>query len=86
MLAASLVSNFKIGRQKTDSALVIYSKVSRIQPQLLVCQNSDRKMALGRKRKEVDESQIDLTPMLDVVFIMLIFFIVTQEVWQDLDY
>ena len=35
-------------------------------------------MALGRKRKEVDESQIDLTPMLDVVFIMLIFFIVTS--------
>ena len=25
-----------------------------------------------------DESQIDLTPMLDVVFIMLIFFIVTS--------
>ena len=36
-------------------------------------------MALGRKRKEVDESQIDLTPMLDVVFIMLIFFIVTAS-------
>lgn len=33
-------------------------------------------MALGRRRTE-DESQIDLTPMLDVVFIMLIFFIVT---------
>ena len=29
------------------------------------------------KRKTEDESQIDLTPMLDVVFIMLIFFIVT---------
>ncbi|ORU92069.1 MAG: biopolymer transporter ExbD [Cycloclasticus sp. symbiont of Poecilosclerida sp. N] len=33
-------------------------------------------MAL-RPRKE-EESQIDLTPMLDVVFIMLIFFIVTS--------
>ena len=33
-----------------------------------------------RKRKRVadaDEAEIDLTPMLDVVFIMLIFFIVT---------
>ena len=28
--------------------------------------------------EEQDESQIDLTPMLDVVFIMLIFFIVTS--------
>jgi biopolymer transport protein ExbD len=28
-------------------------------------------------RKEKDDSQIDITPMLDVVFIMLIFFIVT---------
>ncbi len=36
-------------------------------------------MGLGRKRKVVDESQIDLTPMLDVVFIMLIFFIVTAS-------
>ena len=34
-------------------------------------------MALGRRRKEEDESAIDMTPMLDVVFIMLIFFIVT---------
>lgn len=33
-------------------------------------------MAIGRRRTE-EESQIDLTPMLDVVFIMLIFFIVT---------
>ncbi len=33
-------------------------------------------MAIGRRRPE-EESQIDLTPMLDVVFIMLIFFIVT---------
>lgn len=29
------------------------------------------------RRKTEEESQIDLTPMLDVVFIMLIFFIVT---------
>ena len=36
-----------------------------------------KNMALGKKRREDDESQIDLTPMLDVVFIMLIFFIVT---------
>ncbi len=35
-------------------------------------------MALGRRRAE-EESQIDLTPMLDVVFIMLIFFIVTAS-------
>jgi biopolymer transport protein ExbD len=33
-------------------------------------------MSIGRRRDE-EESQIDLTPMLDVVFIMLIFFIVT---------
>jgi biopolymer transport protein ExbD len=36
-------------------------------------------MALGKRRKGEDESQIDLTPMLDVVFIMLIFFIVTAS-------
>jgi len=30
-----------------------------------------------RKQTEHEESQLDLTPMLDVVFIMLIFFIVT---------
>ncbi len=37
----------------------------------------------------VDESEVDLTPMLDVVFIMLIFFIVTasfiKEIGLDLD-
>jgi biopolymer transport protein ExbD len=34
----------------------------------------------GRKQKTADdEAQIDLTPMLDVVFIMLIFFIVTAS-------
>ena len=36
-----------------------------------------------------DESEVDLTPMLDVVFIMLIFFIVTasfiKEIGLDLD-
>ena len=36
-------------------------------------------MALGKRRREEDDSQIDLTPMLDVVFIMLIFFIVTAS-------
>ena len=36
-------------------------------------------MALGKRRREADDSQIDLTPMLDVVFIMLIFFIVTAS-------
>ncbi len=36
---------------------------------------------MGRKtvKKEEDASAIDLTPMLDVVFIMLIFFIVTAS-------
>lgn len=32
---------------------------------------------MSRANKRQDEQQIDLTPMLDVVFIMLIFFIVT---------
>ena len=36
-------------------------------------------MALGRRRKDEEESNIDMTPMLDVVFIMLIFFIVTAS-------
>ena len=31
----------------------------------------------GASRKEAEGGEIDLTPMLDVVFIMLIFFIVT---------
>ena len=34
---------------------------------------------LSRSHVEEDESSIDLTPMLDVVFIMLIFFIVTAS-------
>jgi len=31
------------------------------------------------KRRELDQSEVNLTPMLDVVFIMLIFFIVTAS-------
>lgn len=34
---------------------------------------------LGRRANVDDEGEIDLTPMLDVVFIMLIFFIVTAS-------
>lgn len=36
-------------------------------------------MRLGRRHKREEEAQIDLTPMLDIVFIMLIFFIVTSS-------
>ena len=36
-------------------------------------------MARKRKSAEAEETGIDLTPMLDVVFIMLIFFIVTTS-------
>ncbi|CAH8191549.1 MULTISPECIES: ExbD/TolR family protein [Vibrio] len=36
-------------------------------------------MRLGRRHQKNDESQIDLTSMLDIVFIMLIFFIVTSS-------
>jgi len=36
-------------------------------------------MALGKRRREEEENEIDMTPMLDVVFIMLIFFIVTAS-------
>jgi biopolymer transport protein ExbD len=32
-----------------------------------------------KKAREADESEVNLTPMLDVVFIMLIFFIVTAS-------
>ena len=31
------------------------------------------------RRREIEESEVNLTPMLDVVFIMLIFFIVTAS-------
>lgn len=34
---------------------------------------------MRRVRRQTDEAEIDLTPMLDVVFIMLIFFIVTTS-------
>ena len=36
-------------------------------------------MALGKRRRSEEENEIDMTPMLDVVFIMLIFFIVTAS-------
>lgn len=36
-------------------------------------------MRLGRRHSKNDEAQIDLTSMLDIVFIMLIFFIVTSS-------
>ncbi|MEM6556105.1 MAG: biopolymer transporter ExbD [Pseudomonadota bacterium] len=37
----------------------------------------------GRKFKLSDEATVDLTPMLDVVFILLIFFIVTSTFIQE---
>ena len=36
-------------------------------------------MARRRRSHDADESEVNLTPMLDVVFIMLIFFIVTAS-------
>ncbi|MDN2483316.1 ExbD/TolR family protein [Vibrio agarivorans] len=36
-------------------------------------------MRLGRRQTKQDEAQVDLTSMLDIVFIMLIFFIVTSS-------
>ena len=36
-------------------------------------------MAARRHRQDKEESELDMTPMLDVVFIMLIFFIVTTS-------
>lgn len=36
-------------------------------------------MRLGRRQRHQEEAQIDLTSMLDIVFIMLIFFIVTSS-------
>jgi len=36
-------------------------------------------MRLGRRQNKQEEAQIDLTSMLDIVFIMLIFFIVTSS-------
>ena len=37
----------------------------------------------GRNTKQADEASVDLTPMLDVVFILLIFFIVTSTFLQE---
>jgi len=34
---------------------------------------------MRRKHRETDEAEINITPMLDIVFIMLIFFIVTTS-------
>ncbi|WP_394144051.1 ExbD/TolR family protein [Vibrio atypicus] len=36
-------------------------------------------MRLGKRSYKQEEAQVDLTPMLDIVFIMLIFFIVTNS-------
>lgn len=36
-------------------------------------------MRLGQRRRIQDEAQVDMTSMLDIVFIMLIFFIVTSS-------
>lgn len=36
-------------------------------------------MRLGRRKERQDDAQIDMTSMLDIVFIMLIFFIVTSS-------
>jgi biopolymer transport protein ExbD len=36
-------------------------------------------MALKRHTNNTDEAELDMTPMLDIVFIMLIFFIVTTS-------
>lgn len=37
----------------------------------------------GRQRRAAEETEVDLTPMLDVVFILLIFFIVTSTFLQE---
>ena len=36
-------------------------------------------MRFRHKRREEEESEINITPMMDIVFIMLIFFIVTTS-------
>ncbi|WP_299137209.1 biopolymer transporter ExbD [uncultured Vibrio sp.] len=41
-------------------------------------------MRLGRRHSKNEEAQIDLTSMLDIVFIMLIFFIVTSSFVREL--
>ncbi len=37
----------------------------------------------GRIKRQAEETDVDLTPMLDVVFILLIFFIVTSTFLQE---
>ena len=37
----------------------------------------------GRTKRQAEETEVDLTPMLDVVFILLIFFIVTSTFLQE---
>ena len=37
----------------------------------------------GRRQRPTEEAKVDLTPMLDVVFILLIFFIVTAVFLQE---
>lgn len=36
-------------------------------------------MSIKRKHREEEDAEVDMTPMLDIVFIMLIFFIVTTS-------
>lgn len=45
--------------------------------------NEDTIMRLGRRSPYQDEAQVDLTSMLDIVFIMLIFFIVTSSFTKE---
>jgi biopolymer transport protein ExbD len=40
---------------------------------------ANRDLAMRRKHASDDEAEINITPMLDIVFIMLIFFIVTTS-------
>lgn len=40
-------------------------------------------MRFRRRNKKQDEASVDLTPMLDIVFIMLIFFVVTSQISQQ---
>ncbi len=40
-------------------------------------------MRFRHKRREEEESEINITPMMDIVFIMLIFFIVTTSIIKE---
>jgi len=40
-------------------------------------------MRRGRRKAGGDDAEVDMTPMLDIVFIMLIFFIVTATFLDD---